>query len=50
MKITIIMWITERAYERGDRARRENESANKNIKESEPLRSKFKHIYQEQKT
>jgi len=40
----------ERAYERGERAKRENESANKNLKESEPLRSKFKPMCQERKT
>ena len=50
MKITITMWITEKAYERGERARRENESANKNLKESEPLRSKFEPMCQERKT
>jgi len=33
-----------------ERARRENESANKNLKESEPLRLKFKLICQERKT
>jgi len=44
------MSITERAYERGERARRENESAKKNLKESEPLRSKFKPMCQERKT